>query len=96
MSGRRNTKHDVELLQRPLLCLWNHKKDDQERQQVETRIQAESARWSDLRQQRGECQAKSTADCIIYANCESSSNLAVRQRERFGEIDGRDGPDSYD
>lgn len=91
MSSRRDTEDNVELLECSLLGLRYHKEDDQEGQHVEAGIKTERAGRRDLGQQRGKCETESTAHCVVDANRESSTDLAVGEWERFGEVDRRDG-----
>lgn len=78
MLSRWDGKNEVKLLQCLLHGLWHNEKDHDECDQIQSRIEAESPRGSDLRKQCWECDRERASDRVVDADCEGRANLTVR------------------
>lgn len=86
MSGKHTI---VELLKSPLLSLWNPEEDHDESEDVESSIQAESAKNAESLQDGGKRDRQDTGPEQAGRDGPCHADLTMRQRKDFGGVGKR-------
>jgi hypothetical protein len=92
MPPRRHAKHIIQLLQRPATRLRKKRKDQQQRHNIESRVEPKRARRPKRPQHARKRQRQRRGPEVVGGDRPRHADLAMRQGKRLGAVDEGAGP----